>query len=600
MRLRGCLEGMTIPDGLLPESVPRILKAALAHLGGLDELERLYRRSSGQHLLRSVVEELDVRWSLDTGDAQRIPSSGPAIVVANHPTGMLDGLVLAAALLERRPDVKVLGNRMLAAVPDLEPLLIPVNLSAGACAIRENAAQVRKALEHIAQGGLLLIFPAGVVSRFDWRTREVSDCEWSPTAAKLIRSAGRRDPRLAVVPVHLSGSNSALFHLAGTIHSRLRLLLMARELLNKRSTEVRIVAGRPLTSGKLATLGNDRECAEYLRWRTCLLARRPCLKTKASTGPRPNRGMRLQPVIDAVDPQRLRQDIQALPPERKLGEAGDLTAYLASASEIPNVLTEIGRLREITFRAAAEGTGRACDRDAFDHHYSHLFLWNESKREVAGAYRLAMTSQVRRSHGKRGLYTATLFRYSESFLDQLGPAIELGRSFVRAEYQRGFTPLLLLWRGIGRFVSMHPECRVLFGPVSISSQYQSISRELMASYLERRASLTELLGMVSGRMPFRAACRMPEAAAQGLGFEDLSSVIADIEPDGRGVPVLLRHYLRLGGRLLGFNVDPEFSGTLDGLIVVDLLRTDPSLLERYLGKAESAALLNFHKAACAA
>ncbi|MCC7157628.1 MAG: lysophospholipid acyltransferase family protein [Bryobacterales bacterium] len=591
---------MTLPDGLLPQSAPRILKTALARFAGLDELERLYRRTSGEHLLRSVLEDLDIRWSIDSGDAQRIPSRGPAIVVSNHPTGMLDGLVLGAALLERRPDVKILGNQLLGAVPELQSLLIPVNLSADAGAVRQNAAQLRRAMEHIAQGGLLLIFPAGVVSRFDWRTREVSDCEWSPAAAKLIRSARRRDPRLTVVPVHISASNSALFHVAGALHSRLRLFLMARELLNKRSTEVRIVAGRPLNPSKLAALDNDRECAEYLRWRTYLLARRPALRTQVAAGFRQERRVPHQPVIDAVEPEKLHQDIQSLPPERKLGEAGDLTVYLASASEIPSVLTEISRLREITFRAVAEGTGRACDRDAFDRHYSHLFLWNESKREVAGAYRLAMTSQVRRSQGKHGLYTATLFRYSEPFLDQLGPAIELGRSFVRIEYQRGFAPLLLLWRGIGRFVSMHPECRVLFGPVSISSQYQSISKELMAAYLERHAPLTELLGMVSGRMPFHAACRIPEAATQGLGFDDLSSVIADIEPDGRGAPVLLRQYLKLGGRLLGFNIDPEFSGTLDGLIVVDLLRTDRSLLERYLGKAESAALLRFHNAACAA
>ena len=348
--------------------------------------------------------------------------------------------------------------------------------------------------------------------------------------------------------------------------------MLPRELLRQRGGRIRILVGQPVDVSQVTSI-------DTLRWRTDLLAQRGA--------------KRLEPVIDPIPVADLRRDVGALPPERRLGESGQLAAYLAQAHEIPRVLREISRLREVTFRAVGEGTGRECDRDVFDEHYWHLFLWNESRGEVAGAYRLALTDDVLATYGVEGLYTSTLFSFREVFLHRLGPAVELGRSFVRAEYQRGFAPLLLLWRGIGRFVAGHPECRVLFGPVSISGQYQNISRELMVAYLERRAPLPRLLEFVSSRMPFRTSRQIPE----GLDLDELSKIISDLEPDGRGVPVLLRQYLKLGGRLLGFNLDPQFSNALDGLIVVDLLETDRTLLARYLGPAEARTILEFHQEA---
>jgi putative hemolysin len=274
-----------------------------------------------------------------------------------------------------------------------------------------------------------------------------------------------------------------------------------------------------------------------------------------------------------------------------------LSAYLATAADIPTVLAEIGRLREVTFRAAGEGTGKAVDLDEFDPHYLHLFVWHEAKGEVVGAYRMAGTDQVPSHFGLSRLYTASLFEYGPAFLDRIGPALELGRSFVRAEYQRGFAPLLLLWKGIGAYVAQNPRYKILFGPVSISNQYQSVSRELIVSYLERHASLRDWVGLVSTRNPFRPSRRLVRGTMPETGFdvEDLSAVVSDIEPTRAGVPVLLRQYLKLGGKLLGFNVDPKFSNALDGLILVDLTKTEPRLLERYLGKSEATRFLVFHK-----
>jgi putative hemolysin len=291
----------------------------------------------------------------------------------------------------------------------------------------------------------------------------------------------------------------------------------------------------------------------------------------------------------AVDRNILVSEVAALAPEQRLFQAGDLEVYVTPAQAIPAVLEEIGRLRELTFRAVGEGTGKSTDMDGFDARYLHLFVWNAANQEIVGAYRLAGTDVT------RDLYTATLFNYTGNFLDKLGPALELGRSFVRPEYQRGFAPLLALWKGIGAYVARNPRYKTLFGPVTISNQYQVMSRELMVTFLERNASLRDWASLISSRNPFQRRSRIPLPTATGFDIEDLSDCVADLEPTRAGVPLLLRQYLKLGGKLLGFNVDREFSDALDGLIVVDLTKTEPRLLERYLGQAEAAEFLKHQK-----
>lgn len=275
-------------------------------------------------------------------------------------------------------------------------------------------------------------------------------------------------------------------------------------------------------------------------------------------------------------------------------ESPEFAVYLAPAEEIPGILREIGRLREVTFRQVGEGTGKACDLDEFDAHYQHLFLWDKAAGAVAGAYRLAVCSNVLQRRGAAGLYTATLFHYGPEFLRRLeASAIELGRSFIRSEYQKSFAPLLMLWKGIGKFIARNPRHTMLFGPVSISNQYQEFSRQLMVSFLEKRAMDPELARWVSTRHGYRPRLsNRIRAFAHGSagwmsGVEELSTAVDDLEPQRLGVPVLLRQYLSLGGKLLGFNVDPQFSNALDGLILVDLRRTQPRLLERFLGREES-------------
>lgn len=303
------------------------------------------------------------------------------------------------------------------------------------------------------------------------------------------------------------------------------------------------------------------------------------------------------PVSDEVPRAALRAEIDALPAHQRLVDGGRFHVYCARASQIPWILQEIGRLRELTFRAAGEGTGRCSDIDLFDTYYLQMFVWDADAEVVAGAYRLGLVDEILARYGKRGLYTHSLFRYGSKVLESLNPAIELGRSFVRAEYQRGFAPLLLLWIGIARFVERAPQYAVLFGAVSISSSYAPASRQLIVEYLSTYRSEERWAGQIRSRRPFHigaGSVTAGAAASTPKSIDELSRLIGKIEQDGKGVPVLLKQYLRLGGKLLGFNLDAAFGNTLDGLIMVDLRQVEPTVLARYMGKAGAAAFYAYH------
>ena len=303
-------------------------------------------------------------------------------------------------------------------------------------------------------------------------------------------------------------------------------------------------------------------------------------------------------VIEEVPKATLQAEIDALPPDRRLVDRGRFHVYCARADQIPSGLQEIGRLRELTFRAVGEGTGRSVDIDPFDAFYLHLFVWDARAGAIAGAYRLGLVDQILARHGKRGLYTHSLFKYRSRMLDSLSPAIELGRSFVRAEYQRHFAALALLWAGIGRFVERSPQYAVLFGPVSISARYATVSRRLIVEYLSAHHTHHRLAGAVTPRRPFPAHPRTAAASrprsVTSESIDELSRRIAQIEHDGKGVPVLLRQYLELGGKVLGFSLDRDFGDVLDALLMVDVREVEEAVMARYMGERGAATFRAYH------
>jgi putative hemolysin len=565
----------------------------------LDGIRRIYRNMEDaddpETFPAKVLESLRINIDVRGDELKRIPARGPAVIVANHPFGAVEGIALAHLLKQVRPDVKIMANYLLSRIPQMKDLFISVDPFARKDSARKNIAPMRDCLRWVKQGGLLVIFPAGEVSHWDLRHRNVCDPPWNENIARLIRQTGA-----PVLPVFFAGSNGPLFQAAGLLHPLLRTALLPKELLNRRNKSLKIKVGHPIAPRRLQEFDTDRELSDYLRLRTYLLGKGTTDRSPSRRQPVPP-GKKSQETILAPQNSAIMEDeIRHLPPEQILLESGPMLVIQAEGRQAPFCLLEIGRLRELTFRAVGEGTGRAIDLDRFDNHYLHLFIWNRESREIVGAYRIGQTDRILEHQGVAGLYTSTLFDYQRELLKRLGPSLEMGRSFVRAEYQKNYAPLLLLWKGIGHFVARHPHYRNLFGPVSISSDYSAFSRQLIATGLSQNCRLHELARLVKAKTPLRLrpvrikGCQDGSASSCWRDLEEISAVIADIEVEQKGVPVLLRHYLNLGGRMLAFNVDPDFSDVLDGLVVVDLAETDQKSLERYLGKDGSRRFLDYH------
>jgi putative hemolysin len=570
---------------LFGQKLPAPMEVAIEKLLRLDRLDRLWADVPGADnrlIADHPLALLNVHPQVSERDLALIPKQGPVVAVANHPFGLIEGAILPSLFLSVRPDVKVMANHLLASMPETNQLCIYVDPYGGEQAARSNRKGLKDAIAWLKQGGLLTVFPAGEVSHLNLKERSVTDPEWNQSVARLIRITGA-----TVLPVYFLGANSAWFHLLGCLHPRVRTALLPHEFFNKHDRNIEVRIGSPITPAKIRAYQDDIALIRYLRRRTYLLQNREA--------PKQFRIAPAQPPAAGVLRELLAGEVAKLGPERTLVETEDFWVLLAKACEIPNVLHEIGRLREVTFRQVGEGTGKPIDLDRFDDHYWHVFVWNRQANEVAGAYRLGPSDEILARFGPKGFYTSQLFQWKRAFLDRISPALELGRSFVRPEYQKTYAPLLLLWKGIGQFLMRYPQYKLLFGPVSISNGYTAASRHLMVKFLSAYRKSPELAPLVRARNPFRQ--RPSKLADELIGatvwdVEELSALIADVETDRKGVPVLLKQYLKLGGELVAFHVDRRFADALDGLIVVDLRKTDVRVLERYMGKHGAAQFLS--------
>lgn len=578
----------------------RALAALVGRLLGVDALNRLYAAVShteaGFAFYDAILRELGVTVKIADQDLRRIPASGPVAVVANHPFGALEGIILAWMLLRVRSDVRVMANFLLQRMPQMQQTLIAVNPFDNGSLRTENLRGLRRSVEWLRQGGALGIFPAGEVSHWDAAQRCVTDPPWNPNIARLIRQT-----QAAAAPVYFEGGNGLAFQLSGLLHPRLRTAQLGHQLLNKRNRLMEVRVGSPIPAAMLAESGDDYDASALLRNRVYLLANRgahgPERTLHQIASSLPLRSAR--PVAQATPAERIAAAVDSLPARNLLLEQGEFAVFVTPGDAAPELLCEIGRLREVTFREAGEGTGRSLDLDPFDRTYQHLFVYNHVRREIVGAYRLARVQETLHRHGLSGLYLSTLFHFEPAFFRHLGNALELGRSFVRKEYQRAPAPLMLLWKGIGKLVMREPSCPRLLGAVSISNEYTHCSRQILVDTLRRHregsaSRVTELGQFVRPRKPFagRRVMGWDETWMRTLlaDIDGLSALVSDLESDGKGIPVLLRQYLRMGGQVLAFNVDPQFAHTLDGLVVLDLRETDRKALVKYLGKEGAQAI----------
>ena len=530
----------------------------------------------------TCLQVLRVEPRISEEDLQRIPTEGPLVIVANHPFGGLEAVVLGALLRQVRSDFRMLGNYLLNAIPEIQPWIFPVDPFGNTASSPANSKTLREAIRYVRQGGALVIFPAGEVSHLQWNNLQITDSAWTPHVAAILRMT-----RATVLPLYFRGHNSPLFHLLGLLHPRLRTGLLVRELFNKQDSALEIFVGKGIPYKRLQEFESNEHLIENLRFNTYFLAHRKhqqwvplprLLRRSKSTR---------HPIAAATIPGLLCEEVRSLPKEQILVETDEFLVGYAHHTQVDGLLHEIGRLREIAFRAVGEGSGKSLDLDAYDASYLHLFLWSKRAKLLAGGYRLGLVDRIVRTAGLEGLYTHSLFELKPWLLEELGPAIELGRSFIHPDFQRQPASLSLLWRGIGEFLVRNPRYVNLFGPVSISQSYSSTSRNMLLRYLRAHHFDLQLAEGVRARTPYRsqkAKVNQRNLRLMPKNLEEVDHLIMQIEADQKGVPVLVRHYLRLGARFLSFNVDRDFSNALDGLIVVHIPEIPTPLAKRFMGK----------------
>jgi putative hemolysin len=541
-----------------------------------------------RHFSDKALAALGIEIDLLQEQIDRVPKEGPVVVVANHPFGGIEGLILCSMLRKVRPDVKLLANNLLSMIPDLRDSFFFVDAFEGKNATGRNIGPTRAAMKWVREGHLLGAFPAGEVAHLKLRKRAVVDPQWNPTTAKIIQKTGA-----TVVPIFFDGYNSRLFQVAGLIHPRLRTVMLPTEMLRKRNAPVTVRVGSPISPQRLSRFDDPNNLNDYLRVRTYLLK-----PQKESEDVAPESGPNAD-VIAPIPKQTLIDEIADLPADQRLLKQAELEVFYMRSPQCPGLMRELGRLRELTFREVGEGTGLSVDIDRFDDYYLQLVVWNAEKHEVVGGYRLGPTDEILPEYGKDGLYTNTLFKFRKNLLEQIDPALELGRSWIALEYQRSYAPLMLLWKGIGAYIVKYPRYRRLFGPVSISAEYSSMSKHLLTAFLTLHKFLPDLAKLVSPRNPMkrkevREFDRRAFSTVAG-SLEEANELVKELEADGKPIPILLKQYLKLNGQLMGFNVDPDFGNVLDGLILIDVPSIDERVMKKYLGEETGKAYLQYHE-----
>ncbi|TVR44489.1 MAG: lysophospholipid acyltransferase family protein [Planctomycetota bacterium] len=499
-----------------------------------------------------------------------LPSQGPVVVVANHPLGALEGVLITKLLLQRRPDTRVLTNQLLLRIPEFRQVFIGVDILSSGQQTR-NAQALRDASRHLEQGGLLMMFPAGTVSRMTWRDWRIKDAPWNQLAGRLAQRYGA-----PCLPIHVAGRNRRRFYLSGLISARLRTALLPRAMigLGGRSFSLHLGSIMNLPSGLSPVASTD-----LLRLGVEVRAPEQRLTMPGAPGAQVE-----QPLIAPQPPAQLTEQLSKLE-ARCVHRRGDYAVYLAAYDELGCLASHLAREREATFRQAGEGTGQAADRDRYDDSHLHILVWDHAANALVGGYRVADARAVVERHGREGLYSASLYHLPADYLSDFDGGMEVGRSFVTPAYQTDLHALDLLWCGLGAFVQAHPHCHTFFGCVSISATYPPLMRSLITRCLLRHYGVPpEQQRAIRPVVAYHPAepCWSP-ALEEELGeIAQLNRALAAIDPAWR-IPVMIRHYLALGGRFYGFALNAGFNAAVDGLVAVDLRHSPDRYLRRYMG-----------------
>jgi putative hemolysin len=559
------------------------LAALLMEVMKLNDINKVFSQNqhfNGLEFVDKILETIGVSIEFDADDLKNIPKTGGFIAIANHPYGGVEGLALVKLLCTVRPESKVMVNFLLKLIPNLSEFFIAVNPFENV-QHSSSISGLKTAFDLLKQGTPIGIFPAGEVSTFSLDKQEITDRLWHPIVGKLIARA-----KVPVVPIYFHGNNGVLFNILSFIHPTLRTAKLPSEFLNKQGLKIKVRIGRPINIEDISYKNNTNKLLDFLRARTYALGTgldqerklfNPINIFKISKKPKP--------IITETPRAELVEEIEQLESFRVWTEK-NYEVYISPTANIPKILREIGRLREMTFRAVGEGTNKKIDLDNYDIYYQHLFIWDKDLQNIVGAYRIGKGDQILDTMGRRGFYLSELFKIKEPFYPYLRQGIELGRSWIRKEYQQKPLPLYLLWKGILKYLLDNPQYRYMFGPVSISNNFSTFSKSLIVDYITRNHFDYDLAHYVKPKNKFKADLSPMDTdllTGSSDTLKDLDSLISDIENSHIKIPVMLRQYLNLNAKIISFNIDPKFSDCLDGFLVVDMQNIPPEMLEK-IGK----------------
>ncbi|UOE41694.1 lysophospholipid acyltransferase family protein [Chryseobacterium suipulveris] len=567
--------------------------AAIMKLTKINEVNKLYdilKDKKGKDFFDSFVRERDLKYVVFEEDLAKIPKTGPFILVSNHPLGAIDGILMTKILTEIRPDFKVMGNFLLEKIKPMEPYVIPVNPFEGRKEVKNSSIGMRETLKHLENGGCVGIFPAGEVSNKNNEFGEILDKKWEKPALKLIKMA-----KVPVVPMYFHAKNSGLFYQMSKLHPDLQTLMLPAEMMNRREKPIRIRFGKAV-SVKVMDEFDWEELGDFLQKKVYMLksyyekrrsiAERlniPNLKINFTLGKEENV---VQNIIDETPMDDVYRDIENLRQNDKmLFRNADYEVYFATYAEIPSVMREIGRQRELTFRKIGEGSNLPFDLDEYDQYYHHLFLWDNAAKKLAGAYRMALGAEVMKKYGIDGFYTSSLFEFDPELRPFFRKVIEMGRAYISTEYQQKPLPLFLLWRGIVHVCLRNPEHKFLMGGVSISDKFSEFSKSLMIEFMRSNYYDSAVAQYIHPKKEFKVRLKDRD---KNLFFDEVESdlnkldkIIDDLEPEMR-LPVLIKKYIKQNAKVISFNVDPNFNDAIDGLMYIRISELPESTIKPVL------------------
>ncbi len=514
-------------------------------------------------IIDQILTSVNIHVNLPEKELHNIPKTGPFIVMANHPFGFLDGIIMIKTISELYPEFKVLANYFLKTIESLGDSFIELNPFKTQSS--DNISGLKQAFAQLKDGKPLGIFPAGEVSTMQKGFGKIEDREWDSAIIRFILKAG-----VPVVPMFFNGHNSLVFHLLGKIHPYLRTLSIPSEFFKKENQTINVRIGKPINPENLLDFKSEEKAGMYLR--TCLYALNT--KPKKTEHLFPKLKKHQEPIIAPKEISDIESELNTIRKNALLFRKSDYEIFLTNPKQTPTIMQEIARLREITFRQVGEGTGRSSDIDKYDTYYDQLFIWHKKNKQIIGAYRIGFGNKIIENYGKKGIYSTSLFQIDNQFIPYLEKSIELGRSFVVKEYQQKPLPLFLLWQAICQILINDKNIRYIIGPVSISNSFSRFSKELLIAFIRKHHFSNELAQYITPRKEFKVKS---DTKAIDIILErnknDLSQLdkfISGIEPDYLKVPVLLKQYLKQNAKIIGFNIDPNFHNCLDGLMILNV------------------------------